>query len=52
MAQSTNPALSRAPVSVRKLIQIVSDPAIFGGIAASFALASIGAYLYYSSKRK
>lgn len=52
MSQQTNPTLHRAPASVRKMLQIVSDPVIFSGIAAVTALVGLGTWYYYSTKRK
>lgn len=52
MAQQTSPTLSRAPVSIRKMIQIISDPVIYTSIGAVTALVGFGTWYYYFNRRK
>ncbi|GAA5802106.1 hypothetical protein EDC94DRAFT_609701 [Helicostylum pulchrum] len=51
MAQQTSPTLSRAPVSIRKMIQIISDPVIYTSIGAVTALVGFGTWYYYFNRR-
>lgn len=50
MGQQTSPSLSRAPMSIRKMVQIIKDPVIFTTITTVTALAAFGAWYYYSNK--
>jgi hypothetical protein len=52
MSQLTNPSLSRAPVSIRKMVQIIRDPVILTSIATVSTLVGFGAWYYYSTRRK
>lgn len=51
MSQLTSPSLSRAPASVRKIVQIIRDPVILTSLVTVTALVSFGTY-YYSTRRK
>ncbi|RCH90324.1 hypothetical protein CU097_012603, partial [Rhizopus azygosporus] len=52
MSQYYNPpTLFRAPVSVRKMVKILQDPAIFASIAAITVVGSLGTWFYYFRKR-
>ncbi|CAO3697692.1 unnamed protein product [Rhizopus microsporus] len=51
MSQYYNPpTLFRAPVSVRKMVKILQDPAIFASIAAITVVGSVGTWFYYFRK--
>lgn len=50
MTQQTGPTLSRVPVSVRKMVQIVSDPLISSTIATITALVTFGTWYYYATR--
>lgn len=52
MSQQTSFTISRAPVSVRKMIQILGEPAILAGISVTTVLAGLGTWYYYSKKSK
>jgi hypothetical protein len=51
MSQQTNPTLARAPASVRKMMQIVSDPVIFSSIAVVTGLVGLCSWYYYSTTK-
>jgi hypothetical protein len=51
MSQLTNPSLSRAPVSIRKMVQIIQDPVILTSIATFTTLVGFGTWYYYLGRR-
>lgn len=50
MSQQTSFSISRAPVSVRKMVKIIRDPVIFTGIAAVTVMVGFGTWYYYSNR--
>ncbi|KAG1151929.1 hypothetical protein G6F37_005000 [Rhizopus arrhizus] len=50
MTNYNPPTLSRAPVSVRKMVQILRDPVIFTSVATITVISTLGTWYYYSRK--
>ncbi|RCH87323.1 hypothetical protein CU098_001538, partial [Rhizopus stolonifer] len=46
------PTLSRAPVSVRKMVQILKDPVIFTSVTTIAIIGTLSTWFYYSRKDK